>query len=264
VGLTRPSAAFPVVMIGACPDARDATPGETRTVSRMRHSGLQGKGTLALIIVGGGVVYLAIVLGFTIAQGDSVPLLGWIGFAIVTAVVLVASGVLSLFLLRSSTGAGARRPSPPPEPPPGTHRVLVVVDEGCPADALCRSLTERSGGRPTEALVVAPALVSPVHYLDSDVDAAGEAARARLSETLGVFAAAGIPARGEVGSESPLEAIADELATFPADEIVIATPPAEQSNWLERGVVTKAHELYEQPVTHLVVQPRAQSGVPGR
>jgi hypothetical protein len=225
-----------------------------------RMYGFRGKGTLALIIVGGGLVYLAIVLGFTVAQGNSVPLLGWIGFAIVAAVVLVASGVLALFIVRSSTGAGARRPSPRPEAPAGTHRVLVVLDEGCPADALCRSLIEHSRGRRTEAHVVAPMLVSPVHYLDSDVDAAGEAARVRLAEALAAFATAGIAASGEVGSESPLETMADALATFAADEIVIATPPTERSNWLERGVVTKARELYEEPVTHLVVQSSARVG----
>jgi len=72
--------------------------------------------------------------------------------------------------------------------------------------------------------------------------------------------AAGIAARGEIGSESPLEAIADALAVFPADEIVVATPPQESTNWLEQGVVERARELHEQPVTHLVVESRAPNG----
>jgi GABA permease len=64
---------------------------------------------------------------------------------------------------------------------------------------------------------------------------------------------AGIVARGEVGSESPLEAIADALARFAADEIVVATTPSDRTNRLEDHVTERARELYEQPVSHLVV-----------
>jgi GABA permease len=101
---------------------------------------------------------------------------------------------------------------------------------------------------------VAPTLVSATHYLDSDVDEAREEARARLAETVAAFEAAGVVARGEIGSESPLEAIADAVAIFAADEIVVATPPSGRTNWLERGVVERARELYDQPVSHLVVE----------
>jgi hypothetical protein len=96
--------------------------------------------------------------------------------------------------------------------------------------------------------------VSGLRYLDSDVDAARRDAEARIAETVGAFTAAGIRAHGEVGSESPLEAIADALSVFRADEIVLATPPAERANWLEQGVVERARELYAQPVSHLVVE----------
>jgi hypothetical protein len=216
---------------------------------------LRGKGVLALVIVGGGVAYLAIVLVFTVAFGDAIPLLGWIGFGVVAAVVLGASVALTLFLVRSSTRAGERPAATRPPGPSDVRRVLVIVDENCPVDGLCRSLLARTRGRELHAYVVAPALVSPLHYLDSDVDAAGEVARGRLDATLAAFESAGIPAAGAVGSENPLEAISDALVTFSAEEIVVATPPTVRSNWLEHGVVTRAQGLFEQPVTHLVVQP---------
>jgi GABA permease len=133
--------------------------------------------------------------------------------------------------------------------------MLVAADEGCSGAALCRPLAERLEGRRLEVLVVAPALVSATRYLDSDVDAARDAAEVRLAETLAAFEARGIKARGEVGSESPLEAIADALALFDADEIVVATLPAERTNWLEEGVVERARALYEQPISHLVLEP---------
>ncbi len=218
------------------------------------HHWLSGKRELVLFAIGGGVVYLATVLGITVALGVSVPLLGWIGFAIASVVVLVVSIGFALFLVTSSAGAGSEPPRAWLSGPPGVHRILVIADEGCSGEALCRPLVERTEGRPLEVLVVAPELVSAVRYLDSDVDAARGAAQARLADTVGALTAAGVTARGEVGSESPLEAIADALAVFPADEIVVATPPPEQSNWLEQGVVERARELYEQPVAHLVVE----------
>jgi hypothetical protein len=238
--------------IRAPADAETGRRRETRL--RMRNDRFRGKRVLALIIVGGGVAYLAIVLAFTVAFGDTVPLLGWIGFAVVAAVVLGASVVLALFLVRSSTHAGERPSTVRPAAPSEVRRVLVILDETCPVDGLCRSLLARTRGRELEAYVVAPALVSPVHYLDSDVDAAAGAARGRLDATLAAFESTGIRARGAVGSENPLEAISDALVTFPADEVVIATPPTVTSNWLERGIVTRAQALLEQPVTHLVVQ----------
>jgi hypothetical protein len=210
--------------------------------------------------VGGGVLYLTTQLAIVLTLGERLPLLGWIGFAVASTIVLAASVVLAAFLVRSSGGAGSEASLERPPGQPGVHRVLLVADEGCSGESLCRPLVERLRDRPTEVLVVAPALVSGFHYLDSDVDHARKAAQVRLDETVGAFRLAGIAARGEVGSESPLEAIADELAVFAADEIVVSTPPPERTNWLEQGVVEKAQELYEQPVTHIVVETRLPVG----
>jgi len=217
---------------------------------------LGGTAELVLFALGGGVLYLATLLAITLTWGEELPLLGWIGFAVASSVVLAASAILAVFLVRSSTGAGSEPPQRRPRRTAGVHRVLVAADEGCSGAALCRPLAERLERRRTEVLVVAPALISGVHYLDSDVDSAWEAAGARLEETVAAFEAAGIGAR-EVGSESPLEAIADALAVFAANEIVVATPPPERTNWLEENVVERAQALYEQPVSHLVVEAAA-------
>jgi hypothetical protein len=218
------------------------------------HRRLGGRSELVFFAAGGGVLYLTTQLVIAVTLGETLPLLGWIGFAVASTIVLGASTILAVFLVRSSRGAGSEAPRVRPSGTPGVHRILLVADEGCAGESLCRPLAERVGDRRTEVLVVAPALVSGFHYLDSDVDAAREPPQARLDETVGAFRLAVIAARGEIGSESPLEAIADALAVFPADEIVVATPPPERSNWLERGVVGRARELYEQPVTHLVVE----------
>lgn len=70
---------------------------------------------------------------------------------------------------------------------------------------------------------------------------------------MGALVAAGVDARGEVGSDDPIQAVDDALRGFPADEIVLATHPEQEANWKERGVVAIARSRYELPVTHVTV-----------
>jgi hypothetical protein len=226
---------------------------------------LSGRSELALFALGGAALYLVTILAITLLLGEGLPLLGWIGFAVAATIVLGAGTVLAVFLVRASTAAGAEPPALRATGAPGAHRVLVVADEGCAGAAVCGPIVERAGAERIEVLVVAPTLVSPIHYLDSDVDAERAAAEERAAETVRALRSAGVEAHGEVGSESPLEAIADALVAFAADEIVIATPSAEHTNWLEMGVVERARERYEIPVRHLVVEPvpPARTGLAG-
>jgi hypothetical protein len=54
-------------------------------------------------------------------------------------------------------------------------------------------------------------------------------------------------------------AIEDALRGFPADEIIISTHPPDRSHWLEQGVVEKAKEQIDLPITHVVVDLTAES-----
>jgi len=78
------------------------------------------------------------------------------------------------------------------------------------------------------------------------------AAEARLEDSVLALAAAGVEARGQVGDDDPLQAIEDALRTFGADEIILATHPEGRSKWLERGVVERARERFDLPITHVV------------
>ena len=69
---------------------------------------------------------------------------------------------------------------------------------------------------------------------------------------------AGLKARGEVGDSDPNVAIEDALRQFPADEIIISTHPPERSRWLEHGVVQRARDEIDLPVTHVVVDLEAE------
>jgi hypothetical protein len=60
-------------------------------------------------------------------------------------------------------------------------------------------------------------------------------------------------ATGSVGSDKPLESMTDALGSFPATAVLLATPPEEESYWLEQGLLTKARTLTGTPVTQVVV-----------
>jgi hypothetical protein len=50
-----------------------------------------------------------------------------------------------------------------------------------------------------------------------------------------------------------MTAIEDELRRFPADELIVSTHPPGRSNWLEGGLVQRAREELEIPVSHVIV-----------
>jgi hypothetical protein len=129
----------------------------------------------------------------------------------------------------------------------------VIANETCAGRALCDEIRYRARGYDADVLVIAPALSSPVRYWASDVDGARAAAQARVDASLAALAAAGERARGDVGDADPLQALDDGLRTFGGDEIIVSTHPRGRSNWLERNVVERARELYDLPITHVVV-----------
>jgi hypothetical protein len=98
-----------------------------------------------------------------------------------------------------------------------------------------------------EVLVVAPALNSWLRRWVSDEDAARSRAEERVAAWLDRFERSGVHAHGRVGDVDPLQAIADALPTFPADEIVIAGK-SERSTRLADELVARARRRFGLPV----------------
>jgi GABA permease len=146
----------------------------------------------------------------------------------------------------------------------GRHRLLVIANETVGGSALREEICNRTRGRDSEILVITPALSSSkaAHWA-SDTDESLELARQRMELSLIEIDRLGLKARGEIGDSDPNIAIEDALRTFPADEIIISTHPHERSHWLERGVVERAREDIDMPVTHVVVDLAAE-GAQGR
>jgi GABA permease len=173
----------------------------------------------------------------------------WVGVAVFVVVTAVA--IWWLFFRRTEQEAPVRQT--PAASPADEHRILVVANETVGGAELLSEIRERSRGPKTRVLVVCPALNSPLRHWVSDEDDARAAAQARLDASLASMRAAGIDAVGEIGDGDPIQAIEDAVRTFQPDELVISTHPAGRSHWLERGVVEKARERFDVPLTHVVV-----------
>ena len=139
------------------------------------------------------------------------------------------------------------------------HRVLVLANETVGGGALLDEIRNRTRGRRSEILVVTPAITSQVKHWVSDTDQAYEDADERRGRSIAAIEAAGLEARGMVGDSDPNVAVEDALRGFAADELIISTHPPERSRWLERGVVDKARERIDRPITHVIVDLEAEA-----
>lgn len=175
---------------------------------------------------------------------------------LLAAVLIVAAGVIAY---RDSRG---RIPEDLPltRGGDGRHRLLVVANETVGGVALLDEIGRRCEGRDCEILVITPALAaSRADHWASDIDEAIVLARQRMElSVLEIRHRLDRSARGEIGDSDPNVAIADALRVFPADEIVISTHPPHSSRWLEGGVVDRAREEIDLPISHVVVDLAAE------
>jgi hypothetical protein len=98
-----------------------------------------------------------------------------------------------------------------------------------------------------DVFVVAPALNSRLRHWLSDDDGARRTAAERLASCLDRLERVGVHASGSVGDADPLQAIADALPTFAADEIVIAARP-DPSHGLADRLAARARERFALPI----------------
>ena len=144
-------------------------------------------------------------------------------------------------------------------PSASAERVLVLANETVNGDELLDELRAIDRDHKAEYFVCVPA--NPIdtgqamHQGAAFVwQATTEAAQARLDRTLEILRAENLRADGALGNYKPLKALADAVAEFRPDRLVICTLPADRSAWLRYDVVDRARETYDIPVTHVVVE----------
>jgi hypothetical protein len=124
-----------------------------------------------------------------------------------------------------------------------------VVDVDIEPSELCSAARLRVIGRCSEVHVVAPVAPRPLHFLAADEERERYDAKRRLQEALDSLLGANIHARGGVGTDDPLQAAADALVGFPADEILFVGSLPSARDWRERDFELRARDILGVPVS---------------
>jgi hypothetical protein len=132
---------------------------------------------------------------------------------------------------------------------PPAQRVLVVTNEHL-AEAnevpeAIRPLVDQA----EEIYVIAPTLTTWLQWVATDIDGARVAADQRLHTVFDHMHADGLKPVGTVGAENQLVAIADALAEFDADLIVLRlhAPESEYESWHEHGIAVRVRSHFDLP-----------------
>jgi hypothetical protein len=184
------------------------------------------------------------------------PMLGWIGFAVVCAIVLGLTTVAMIAFPRIGLN-----PQQPAVAIDGAPRLLVVADEHCGSPALWQAIHARLADAVAVHLVV-PVRVSHLHYLTNDESEESRDAEDRARLAVGLLRQRGVSVTGGVGSDDPLESMTDALGSFPATRVLLATSTEQDSYWLEQGLLAKARALAPLEVSQVVVPPTSAESDP--
>src|SRR5271165_4312581 len=79
-------------------------------------------------------------------------------------------------------------------------------------------------------------------------------ARQRLSQMLAGLSALDVPAQGDLGSSSPLEAMEKVFTDHQFDEIIVVTLPKLISRWLRADLPHQAERRFGLPVTTIITK----------
>jgi GABA permease len=195
---------------------------------------------------------VAFLVGVSVAVGLALsPVWGAALFAVLTLGVLLADLVAKDPKRPLPLRVAAHAPHP--DATVDAWRILVVANESLEGEDVRGAILAHAKLRP-ELMVVAPVLVSRTHFVTTDVDHEMDEARERLARTLDWARGHGLRARGHIGDPMhPTLAVEDDLRRFGPDEVIVATHPAESTNWQEADLMARLRAELDVPVTHVVV-----------
>lgn len=162
---------------------------------------------LPLLVV---AIIVPIVAGFYVGGGGVGLAMGAI---VVLAILLVAI---------------AQRPDEPiasAPAPDGARHVLVVavaaVEEPDDVARMVRALGLEAASDEGEVRVLVPARIGFLDRWASDVEAARRSAQQQLVATVAALAKAGVVAEARVGDEDIVQAVEDQLQSYPATDVLL-------------------------------------------
>jgi nucleotide-binding universal stress UspA family protein len=136
---------------------------------------------------------------------------------------------------------------------PAIRRLLFVVDAAvADVDELPRSVRAVIDAA-ADVHVVTPTLPGRLAWLADDVDRFRHVADERLDAVLGHMRSIGAHAGGTARRGSVMTVIADAVAGFQPDHILIALRSSDHANWQERKLIEHIEERFDLPVTTYAV-----------
>ncbi len=116
----------------------------------------------------------------------------------------------------------------------GRRHVLLVttcpVEEPASVRQIAAAATLGGGNDDAEVLVLSPARIGFLDRWASDVEGARQVAQQNLVATVAALAKAGIAAEARVGDEDVVQAVEDQLQSFPANEVVLISGDGEEED----------------------------------
>lgn len=110
----------------------------------------------------------------------------------------------------------------------GHRRLLVVLGEPLEDQAALDAIAAAAAGseveEPAQTLLLSPASVGFLDRWASDLEGARREAQRRLVLSVASLAKAGVVAEGRVGDEDLVQAVEDQLGSFPAEEVILLEP----------------------------------------
>jgi GABA permease len=168
-----------------------------------------------------------------------------------------AWAVVIVFFFANKAFTAARPIVPDIVPKDQPRRVLVLANQTIGSAELRNEMKDIQAHGDAVYHVVVP--VSPVetgaaattgpHHV---AEVTQRLAKERLDSTLSAMRGAGLNVDGELGDYRPLHALADAVAAFKPDQIVISTLPHDESVWHRFDVVDRARIEHNLPVTNVI------------
>lgn len=126
-----------------------------------------------------------------------------------------------------------------PLAPETGRRTLVVLAEPLEQpEAVERLAAEVKREHADEVLLLSPVRIGFLDRWASDVEGAREEAQRRLVISVAALAAAGVEAEARVGDEDLVQAVEDQLGSFPATEVILVS-----ANQKDEDAAAAADEL---------------------
>jgi hypothetical protein len=167
-----------------------------------------------------------------IVAGIAVPIVA--GFAIGGGGGLAVGSVAVLAIVVFAIRATPRGPIESAEATDGRRHVLIVSAEAVedPADVtrIARAAgIEGAAEADDDVRVLVPARIGFLDRWASDVEGARHRAQQRLVVTVAALAKAGVAAEARVGDEDVVQAVEDQLQSYPATDVVLVSDGEEEA-----------------------------------